>query len=155
VAKGILVLHDGHAMSDAALKYAIDIAKSMGMKVRLVRIIPEVLDISTMSHWTPLQRKRVRKDIKWLKKRALEREYKRLQKQISMIQSRGVEASALVAEGVDVPEKIAEIIRKEKPYMVVVGSRKLKSKGLSRIRILGSVARQLSEESTRPLLIVK
>jgi nucleotide-binding universal stress UspA family protein len=114
VAKAILVPHDGHAMSDAALKYAIDIAKSMSMKVRLVRIIPEVLDISTMSHWTLPQRKRVRKDIKWQKERALEREYKRLQKQISMIQSRGVEASALVAEGVDVPEKIAEIIRKEK-----------------------------------------
>jgi nucleotide-binding universal stress UspA family protein len=34
-------------------------------------------------------------------------------------------------------------------------SSRLKSKGLSRIRILGSVARKLSVESTRPLLIVK
>jgi nucleotide-binding universal stress UspA family protein len=152
--KTILVAHDGHAMSDAALTFAIPIAKSMNMNIKLVRIVPEVLDFSSMSHWSPPQRSRVRRDVEWHRKQAIERDYKKLQKQLSIIRSKDVEGTAIVAEGNDVAEKIAEIIRKEKPYMVVVGSRKLKSKGLSRIKILGSVARKLSEESTRPILIV-
>jgi nucleotide-binding universal stress UspA family protein len=156
VAKVILVPHDGHMMSDTALRYAVDIAKGMDMKVRLVRIIPQLLDISDMSYWTtPAQRKRVKKAMEWKRKRAHEREYKKLEKQISRIRLKGVEATTLVKEGIDVADEITKIIKKERPYIVVVGSRKLKSKGLSRIRILGSVARKLSFESPRPLLIVK
>jgi nucleotide-binding universal stress UspA family protein len=151
----ILVPHDGHTMSNTALKYAIDIAKGMSMKVRLVRVIPQLLDISDMSYWTPAPRKRVRKDMEWKRKKAYELEYKKLEKQISIMKSKGVEATTLVKEGVDVADEITKIIKKKKPYIVVIGSRKLKSKGLSRIRILGSVARKLSVESPRPLLIVK
>jgi nucleotide-binding universal stress UspA family protein len=47
------------------------------------------------------------------------------------------------------------MIKTKNPYNVVIGSRKLKSKGLSRIKILGSVAKKLSVESLRPILIVK
>ncbi len=155
MAKVILVPHDGHMMSDTALRYAVDIAKGMDMKVRLVRIIPQLLDISDMSYWTPAQRKRVKKAMEWKRKRAFEREYKKLEKQISRIRLKGVEATTLIKEGLDVADEITKIIKKEKPYIVVIGSRKLKSKGLSRIRILGSVARKLSFESPRPLLIVK
>lgn len=68
---------------------------------------------------------------------------------------KGLEVTTIVIEGVDVPDEIIKIIKKERPYIVVIGSSRLKSKGLSRIRILGSVARKLSVESTRPLLIVK
>lgn len=58
MAKVILVPHDGHKMSDVALRYAIDIAKGMGMNIRMVRVIPQLLDILDMSHWTAAQRKR-------------------------------------------------------------------------------------------------
>jgi nucleotide-binding universal stress UspA family protein len=153
--KVILVPHDGHTMSDTALRYAIDIAKDMGMNIRLVRVIPQLLDISDMSHWTAAQRRRVKKVMEGKRKRARGREYKKLEKQISLINLKGVEARPLVIEGIDVADEITKIIKKEKPYIVVIGSSKLKSRGLSRIGILGSVARKLSVESTRPLLIVK
>jgi nucleotide-binding universal stress UspA family protein len=142
-------------MSDAALKYAIDIARGMNMKIKMVRVIPRSLDISEMSHWTEPQRKRVRKEMEWKRKRAIDREYKKLEKQISLITLKGVQASSQVIEGIDVADEITKITKKENPYLVVIGSSKLKSKGLSRIRILGSVARKLSIESMYPLLIVK
>lgn len=156
MAKTILVPHDGHAMSDAALKYALDIAKSMDMEIKLVRIMPEILDFSAMSFWAIDEKRRVRREVKRMKKEAHDAEYEKLQKQISLIHSRGVEGSAFVAEGVDVVEKIVKQIRKEKPYLVVIGSKRLKQRGrLSKIQLLGSVARRLAEQSPRPVLIVK
>ena len=56
--KTILVAHDGGPMSDGALKYALEIAKSMDMKIRLVRIIPEILDATALSFWTEAERRR-------------------------------------------------------------------------------------------------
>ena len=156
MAEAILVPHDGHSMSDIAVKYAMDIAKSMNMEIRLVRIIPEILDFSNMAFWTKAEKRRVRKEVKLMKKEAHEVEYEKLKEQISLINSRGVEGSAFVAEGVDVAEKIVQLIKKEKPYIVVVGSKRLKQRGrLSKIQLLGSVARRLSEQSPQPVLVVK
>ena len=73
---------------------------------------------------------------------------------VSLANSSGVEASSLVREG-DAAEKIILTIKKEKPYLVVIGSNRLKLKGLSKIRALGSVAKKLSEKSPRPVLIIK
>ena len=73
---------------------------------------------------------------------------------VSLANSRGVEASSLVLEG-DATEKIVSTIKKDNPYLVVIGSNRLKLKGLSKIRALGSVARRLSEKSPRPILITK
>ena len=71
-----------------------------------------------------------------------------------MSNSRGVEASSLVLEG-DAAEKIASVINKERPYLVVVGSRRLPSRGLSKLQTLGSVARKITEESKCPVLVVR
>ena len=73
---------------------------------------------------------------------------------VSLANSSGVEASSLVREE-DGAEKIVSTIKKETPYLVVIGSNRLKLKGLSKIRALGSVARKLSEKSPRPVLIIK
>jgi nucleotide-binding universal stress UspA family protein len=73
---------------------------------------------------------------------------------VSLANSSGVEASSLVLEG-DAAEKIILSIKKEKPYLVVIGSNRLKLKGLSKIRALGSVAKKLSEKSSHPVLIIK
>jgi nucleotide-binding universal stress UspA family protein len=45
----ILVPHDGYEMSDKALKYAIEIAKGLNMNIKIIRVVEEVLDVSTMS----------------------------------------------------------------------------------------------------------
>ena len=150
----ILVPHDGYEMSDKALKYAIEIAKGLNTNIKLIRVVEEVLDVSTMSHWNNIERAQLKRNIEKDRAQIRQKEYKRLEKLVSLSNSRGVEASSLVLEG-DGAEKIVSTIKKEKPFLVVIGSNRLKLKGLSKIRALGSVARKLSEKSPRPVLIIK
>lgn len=155
VTKTILVPHEDNDGSNKAIEYAIDIAKSMDMDIKLVRVVSEVLDFSTMSHWRDPERKRVKKALDDYRKTVREQEAKKLQKHLSRINSKGVKASASVLEGIDAAETIADLIRRERPYLVVISSMKLKLRGVARLKMLGSVARRLSEESTSPILIVK
>lgn len=154
MARTILVPHDGHSMSDKALKYAVDIAKSMDMRIIIVRVIDEMISISTMAQVRDVERDRLRKDMESQLAGEREQEYNKLKKQLSIANSRGVEASALVLEG-DAVKKIISTINEEKPYIIVVGSRKLQSRGLSKLNFLGSIARKLAEESKYPVLIVR
>jgi nucleotide-binding universal stress UspA family protein len=107
-----------------------------------------------MGIWNNIERARVKRDVEKYRAQIRQKEYKELKKLVSLSNSRGVEASSLVLEG-DAAEKIVSIIKKEKPYLVVIGSNRLKLKGLSKIRALGSVARKLSEKSPRPVLLIK
>jgi nucleotide-binding universal stress UspA family protein len=150
----ILVPHDGYEMSDKALKYAIEIAKGLNMNIKIIRVVEEVLDVSTMSHWNNIERARLKRNIEKDRAQIRQKEYEKLEKLVSLANSSGVEASSLVREG-DGAEKIVSTIKKETPYLVVIGSNRLKLKGLSKIRALGSVARKLSEKSPRPVLRIK
>ena len=150
----ILVPHDGYEMSDSALKYAIEIAKGLNMNIKLIRVVQGVIDISTMGIWNNIERARVKRDIEKGRAQIRKKEYKKLEKLVSMATSGGVEASSLVLEG-DAAEKITSIINKERPYLVVVGSRRLPSRGLSKLKTLGSVARKITEESKCPVLVVR
>jgi nucleotide-binding universal stress UspA family protein len=150
----ILVPHDGYEMSDSALKYAIGIAKGLNMNIKIIRVVQEVIDVSTMSFWNNIERARVKRDIEKAKAQIRKKEYKKLEKLVSMATSRGVEASSLVLEG-DAAEKITSVINKERPYLVVVGSGRLPSRGLSKLKTLGSVARKITEESKCPVLVVR
>jgi nucleotide-binding universal stress UspA family protein len=148
------VPHDGYEMSDKALKYAIEIAKGLNMNIKIIRVVEEVLDVSTMSHWNNIERARLKRNIEKDRAQIRQKEYEKLEKLVSLANSSGVEASSLVREG-DGAEKIVSTIKKETPYLVVIGSNRLKLKGLSKIRALGSVARKLSEKSPRPVLRIK
>ncbi|AIF85482.1 universal stress protein UspA-like protein [Candidatus Nitrososphaera evergladensis SR1] len=154
--KTIFVPHEDNEASAKAIKYAIEIAKGLNMEIKLVRVVPEVLDFSTMSHWNDVERKRVKKALDRYKKNVREQEAEKLQKHVSKINSKGIKASATVVEGVNAAEKIADLVRQERPYLVVIASKRLKLRGsLAKLRMLGSVARRISEESTSPVLIVK
>ncbi len=150
----VLVPHDGYEMSDSALKYAIEIAKGLNMNIKIIRVVQEVIDVSTMSFWNNIERARVKRDIEKARAQIRKKEYKKLEELVSMATSRGVEASALVLEG-EAAEKITSVINKERPYLVVVGSRRLPSRGLSKLKTLGSVARKITEESKCPVLVVR
>ena len=154
MSRTILVPHDGYEMSDKALKYAIEIAKGLNMNIKIIRVVEEVLDVSTMGIWNNIELARVKRDVEKNKAHIRQKEYKKLEKLVSLANSSGVEASSLVLEG-DAAEKIILTIRKEKPYLVVIGSNRLKLKGLSKIRALGSIAKKLSEKSSHPVLIIK
>ena len=150
----ILVPHDGYEMSDSALKYAIEIAKGLNMNVKLIRVVQGVIDISTMGIWNNFERARVKRDVEKARAQIRKKEYKKLEILVSRSTSGCVEASSLVLEG-DAAEKITSVINKERPYLVVVGSRRLPSRGLSKIKTLGSVARKITEESKCPVLVVR
>ena len=150
----ILMPHDGYEMSDSALKYAIEIAKGLNMNIKLIRVVQGVIDISTMGIWNNIERARVKRDIEKARAQIRKKEYKKLEKLVSRATSVGVEASSLVLEG-DAVEKIISVINKERPYLVVVGSRRLPSRGLSKLKTLGSVARKITEESKCPVLVVR
>ncbi len=81
------------------LKYAIEIAKGLNMKIKLIRVVEEVLDASTMSHWNNIERARVKRDVEKNKTHIRQKEYKKLEKLVSLANSSGVEASSLVLEG--------------------------------------------------------
>jgi nucleotide-binding universal stress UspA family protein len=154
VSRTILVPHDGHSMSDKALDYAIDIAKNMNMKIIIVRVIDEMISASTMVQLRDVEREKITESMVRQLADQREQEYNNLKKQLSIANSKGVEASALVLEG-DVINRIMSTIEKENPYIVVVGSRKLQFRGISKLNILGSVARKLSEGSKCPILIIR
>jgi nucleotide-binding universal stress UspA family protein len=141
-------------MSDKALDYAIDIAKNMNMKIIIVRVIDEMISASTMAQLRDVEREKITESMVRQLADQREQEYNNLKKQLSIANSKGVEASALVLEG-DVINRIVSTIEKENPYIVVVGSRKLQSRGISKLNILGSVARKLSEDSKCPILIIR
>jgi nucleotide-binding universal stress UspA family protein len=150
----ILVPHDGYEMSDSALKYAIEIAKGLNTNIKIMRVVQGVIDISTMNIWNNIERARVKRNVEKARAQIRKEEYKKLEKLVSMATSGGIEASSLVLEG-DAAEKITSEINKERPYIVVVGSRRLPSKGLSKLKTIGSVARKITEESKCPVLVVR
>lgn len=150
----ILLPHDGYEMSDKALKYAIEISKGLNMSIKLIRVVEETLDVSTMGHWDNIKRARVKRDVEKHRSQIREKEKNKLEKLVSLANSRGVEASSLVLEG-NAAEKIAAVIKKETPYLVVVGSKRLPARGLSKLKGLGSVARKITEESKYPVLVVR
>ena len=150
----ILLPHDGYEMSDKALKYTIEISKGLNMSIKLIRVVEETLDVSTMGHWDNIKRAKVKRDVEKHRSQIREKEKNKLEKLVSIANSRGVEASLLVLEG-DAAEKIASVIKKERPYLVVVGSRRLPARGLSKLKTLGSVARKITEESKCPVLVVR
>ena len=150
----ILLPHDGYEMSDKALKYTIEISKGLNMSIKLIRVVEETLDVSTMGHWDNIKRAKVKRDVEKHRSQIREKEKNKLEKLVSIANSRGVETSSLVLEG-NAAEKIASVIKKEKPYLVVVGSRRLPARGLSKLKTLGSVARKITEESKCPVLVVR
>jgi universal stress protein A len=150
----ILVPHDGYETSDRALKYAIEIAKGLNLNIKLIRVVQGVIDISTMSIWNNIERARVKRDIEKARAQIRKKEYKKLEELVSIATSRGVEVSSLVLEG-DAAEKITSVVNKERPYLVVVGSGRLPSRGWSKLKTLGSVARKITEESKCPVLVVR
>ena len=86
-------------MSDKALKYTIEISKGLNMSIKLIRVVEETLDVSTMGHWDNIKRAKVKRDVEKLRAQIRQKEYKKLEKLVSLSNSSGVEASSLVLEG--------------------------------------------------------
>jgi nucleotide-binding universal stress UspA family protein len=151
VMRKILVPHDGYEMSDKALKYAIEIAKAMHMKIIILRVVPHVIADSSIIFLHEKEQNRIKRNMVKINQQVKMQIYNHLAKQLTMCSSEGVRASRMVVIG-DPVEKILSVARREDPYLLIIGSRKLK--GLGKLRLLGSVARKVSEEAECPVTIV-
>lgn len=148
----ILVPHDGYEMSEKALKYAIEIAKAMRMEIIILRVVsPVISDTTLYSFLSDKERRRVRRELTHVDKQVQSKIYDNLAKQLTACMSKNVKASRLVVIG-DPVEKILSVTQKENPYMLIIGSRRLK--GFGKLKILGSVARKVSENARCPVTIV-
>lgn len=147
----ILVPHDGYEMSDKALKYAIEIARAMRMEIIILRVMPHVIDDSSIIFLHEKEQNRIKRDVIKINRQVKLQIYNKLAKQLTMCSSAGVKASRIVVIG-DPVEKILSVARREDPYLIIIGSRKLK--GLGKLRLLGSVARKISENARCPVTIV-
>jgi hypothetical protein len=81
----ILLPHDGYEMSDKALKYTIEISKGLSMSIKLIRVVEETLDVSTMGHWDNIKRARAKRDVEKHRSQIREKEKNKLEKLVSLL----------------------------------------------------------------------
>jgi nucleotide-binding universal stress UspA family protein len=151
----ILIPHDGHEMADKALQFGIEIAKAMNREIIILRVIPESIRVSDRALYVAFLDREEREKFTGGLKRLNEEEkvdvYKELTKIVDLCNEAGVKASRKVAVGNPV-EKILEIAEKERPYLIIMGRKRLK--GLRKLKTIGSVARSVSELSNVPITLV-
>lgn len=150
--KRILVPYDGGMASEKALKRAIDFAKGMEKELMLLKVLPTVLeDVQLVRLRTP-EREKITAEVAEEVKKIIEREEKLLARKIQSLEKSGVKAFATVVRG-DPADEIIKMAHVSKPYMVVMGSRKLE--GLNTLKKLGSVTRKVAENVDHGLFIIR
>ena len=152
----ILVPHDGSKPSDKAIDSAIELAKmSKDSHIILLHVIPEMQipmvferpirssktgeTTTTTEYWLELYEE--------IKSSAL----KMLEKWKLKCETAGISAETRSAVG-DPSDVIMKHAEKDNVDIVVMGTTGLR--GISKIRALGSVARRVSEEAKRPVLLI-
>lgn len=148
----ILVPHDGSKPSDRALDYAITIASRVeGSEIVLLYVVPELhLPLSKYTLRLPSNRG-VREDLEKFYREVSRDAEEMLEVRKKRCESSGVRARAAVLRG-HPSDQIVRFAAKERADLVVAGS--TGRSGISRIRTLGSVARNVSEKSPCPVMLV-
>lgn len=147
--KKILLPHDGSEMADRAFEHGLAISKAFNAKLILLTVIPEnILPAVGITTASPHLVKGVISELLSVAKKEAE---DRLEGKVAMGIKEDVEVSHVVAIG-NAVETIIDMAKKEHVDLVVMGSRGLT--GMTKIRVLGSVTRNVSEHVTCPVLIV-
>ena len=149
VYKKILMPHDGSEIADRAFDHALAIAKAFNAKLILLTVISaNILPAVGISTASPGLVKGVMSElIAFAKKEASDR----LEKKVVRAIKEHVEISHTVAMG-NASETIIDMAKEKNIDLIVMGSRGLT--GMKKIRVLGSVTRNVSEDVTCPALIV-
>lgn len=149
--KTILVPYDGSAPANRALDKAIEIAKALGSQIVLVYVVEEMhLPLSKYSLKLP-SNKIARENLERLYREMEKDGLEALEEKKKLCISAQVPAKTAVLRGNTV-EQILSIARKEEADLVIVGSSGFS--GISKLKVLGSVSRKLSEQSPCPVMIV-
>ena len=147
----ILVPHDGGQMSDRALLYATELAKSLDADITILYVIDEIEMPPTLLLGN--DRTLISKAKRSITKEMQQRWDHFAEGKLKILNSENLKASSVVKVG-DPAEQILKFATESRSDLIVMGSRRLE--GVSRLMMaLGSVARKVSEKSFCPVLLVR
>jgi nucleotide-binding universal stress UspA family protein len=139
-------------MSDKALERAIEVAAATGARITLLYVVEEIpLPLAKYSLRLPAN-KTVRENFEKFYKVMEEDGLEMLQTKTQRCKSAGVPAKAIVTRGHPVKEILAAA-EKEGAELVVMGS--VSRSGLSKLKVIGGVARRVSESLGCPVMLVR
>ena len=147
----IIVTDDGTEISDKALEIACEIAGPCGACITLLHVIEHIEDPDTMIFGN--NRELIEKAKLMNLGPSMENIWhKRTQNKIKKLSEQNLQSDSKCLIG-DIAEKILEYAHAKKVDMIVMGSSN-RLKGISKIKVLGSVTRKVSELADCPVLII-
>ena len=150
--KKILVPYDGSKPSDRALLHAIQIAHKSNAKIILVNIVTEILYPNYISfRGAAVNLKSARDLAKELYYEMRKISQKMLDSKKKLCENQKIVVETTVGYG-NVTKSIVDLIKKKDVDLVVMGTTGLS--GISKIKSIGSVARNVSEKAHCPVLLV-
>ena len=153
----ILVPHDGSEMSDKALEKAIDFSKAFQSEIIILhivddRLIPSSAILGFIGEKSKLEDAKIQA-LNILKVGAEAMLKDRMEK----VKANGINVRFITGM-VSPAEGIIEVAENEHVDLIVMGSRELKREkeyAGSKLKLLGSVARRVSEIAESPVMIIK
>jgi nucleotide-binding universal stress UspA family protein len=152
----ILVPHEGSAISDRAFKRAILFAKKLDYEVILLHIIDlKLFQSDSILKHIPEKSALDKAKTQLLKYLKMANE-SMLKRRVQEAKKQGVKVRSTVVIG-STPDGIVKVARIEKVDFIIIGSRGLsiEDNRPNTLRILGSIAKRVSELSDCPVMIVK
>lgn len=143
----ILVPYDGSAYSKRALLLAKQLAKAHQAKLHIINVV----NISQVNPPGRLFSSSEQKSLAQIKKTVMDSSKSMILEIQKNCESEGITTKSVVLEG-QTSEKILRFIKENNVDLVVIGSRGLS--GISKIMMLGSVSRAISELADCPVTIV-
>jgi nucleotide-binding universal stress UspA family protein len=147
----ILVPLDGSEYSKRALDEAIEISKRLDSEIKLLTVVSAPAASPTIALSGVVRGKGPTKAIDTYVKKALGEATGFMQECAAYCQNKGVKASYKVVT--EHPAKaILDYAKKNNNDLIVMGSQGLR--GIKKIKVLGSVSRQILENASCPVVIV-
>lgn len=149
--KRILVPTDGSKFARKALLHAVKIAKKFGSTIYVITAV-DTADFPPGMLLALLQKdKRLEESIAEFMASAKTQARRELLAEVAICKSKGVDANYEIISGKPV-EMILKFAKGRKIDLIVIGSQGLR--GISRLKVLGSVSRKVSELSPCAVMIV-
>jgi nucleotide-binding universal stress UspA family protein len=147
----ILVPHDGSEMSDRALHEAERLAKALKQEMVLLHVVDNTF-IPPSASLGFFEQSALEDTKAELIKILREGAEQMLKDRTAKVKEKGINVKFLIDTGSTV-EVILSVAKNEKVNIIVMGSRQLT--GAGKIKVLGSVARRVSEQAECPVMIVR
>ena len=152
----VLVPYDGSELSDKALDRAIDYSKAFKSEIIILHVLDERLIPSNAAGF--IGEKSAFEDAKMTALKILKVGVEAMLKyKMEKVKANGIDVRFIIGLGAPA-EGIIDVAENEHVDLIVIGSRELKREkeySASKLKLLGSVARRVSEIADCPVLIIK